>query len=69
MAREKNPSARPADPARRRLLTATPLVGAAALVGTSGEAEAGTQGDPTDPRDTVYRMTEHVRAYYDRARG
>ena len=69
MPREKNPNAKPADPARRRLLSATPLVGAAALVGTGREAEAGVEGDPADPRDTVYRMTEHVRAYYARARG
>ena len=69
MARRKDDSTEPADPARRRLLSATPLAGAAAVVGTGGQAEAGVEGDPTDPRDTVYRMTEHVRAYYARARG
>ena len=59
----------PADPARRRLLKAAPLAGAAALA--SGPAEAGAEehGDPADPRDTVYRVTDHVRAYYARARG
>ncbi len=59
----------PADPARRSLLKAAPFAGAAALMSDPDPAGAESQGDPDDPRDTVYRVTDHVRAYYARARG
>ncbi|HUF57143.1 MAG TPA: hypothetical protein VMM55_11360 [Thermohalobaculum sp.] len=69
MARKSDKSRGPADPARRRLLTAAPLAGAAALASRPALAGEEGQGDAENPRDTVYRVTDHVRAYYARARG
>ena len=69
MAGKEDRSKGPADPARRRLLKAAPLAGAAALASRPDLAEAESHGDPDNPRDTVYRETDHVRAYYARARG
>lgn len=59
---------RPADPARRRLLSAAPLAGAAALAaGRAGADEPDPA--PADPRSVGYRVTDHIAAYYRRARG
>lgn len=69
MAGTRNRSHGPADPARRRLLKAAPLAGAAALASRPDQAGAESHGNPDDPRDTVYRETDHVRTYYARARG
>lgn len=69
MAPRSDESRGPSDPDRRRLLKAAPLVGAAAVASGPAAADAEGQGDPHDPRDTVYRVTDHVRAYYTRARG
>lgn len=60
----------PADPDRRRLLAGAPVAGAAALAaGTGGALVEGREEEPADPREPVYRETDHVRAYYARARG
>ena len=69
MARGSETNRAPADPARRRLLATAPLAGAAVLASRPDAAEAESHGDPDDPRDTVYSVTDHVRVYYERARG
>lgn len=56
----------PANPGRRRLLRAAPLAGAGLAIGA--EPADGAES-PVDPRQPAYRETEHVRAYYQRARG
>ena len=69
MARSTRKDENGVDPIRRRLLAGAPLAGAAALAGGRAAAGEPDEDDRADPRRTVYRETDHVKAYYARARG
>ena len=56
---------------RRRLLTggALTVAASASLIAGRGRAAPAEEAAPSDPRQPTYRMTEHIAAYYRRARG
>lgn len=58
------------DAVRRRLLTggALTVAASAALVAGRGRSEAAEDTAPADPKRPAYRMTDHIAAYYRRAR-
>jgi hypothetical protein len=69
------PDPRAPDAVRRRLLTggALSVAASAALLAGRGRARAMQAGAmqedaPADPRQPAYRMTDHIAAYYRRAR-
>ena len=64
------PDPKAPDAVRRRLLTggALTVAASAALLGGRGRAEAAEEAPPADPRRPAYRMTDHIAAYYKRAR-
>lgn len=60
------------DPARRALLSGGSLTlaaAAAATVASPASPATGEDAEGADPRQPAYRETDHVRAYYARARG
>ena len=60
------------DPVRRGLLTGGAITLAASAVIPGRTAEAATadkEPPPQDPTRLTYRVTEHIAAYYRRARG
>lgn len=68
------PDPKAPDAVRRRLLTggALTVAASAALVASRGRAEAAEEAAAgtaaADPRRPEYRMTDHIAAYYKRAR-
>jgi hypothetical protein len=64
------PDPRAPDAVRRRLLTggALSVAASAALLGGRGRAGVVQEDAPADPRQPAYRMTDHIAAYYRRAR-
>jgi hypothetical protein len=64
------PNPKAPDAVRRALLTggALTVAASAALVAGRGRAEAADEPAPADPRRPAYRMTDHIAAYYKRAR-
>ena len=65
------PDPKAPDAVRRRLLTggALTVAASAALLGGRGRAAAAEDAaTPADPRRPTYRMTDHIAAYYKRAR-
>ncbi len=65
-----NPGPKAPDAARRRLLSggALTVAASAALIAGRGRAVAEEQAQPADPKQPSYRMTDHIAAYYRRAR-
>ena len=64
------PDPKAPDAVRRSLLTggALTVAASAALLAGRGRAEAAEEPAPADPRRPTYRMTDHIAAYYRRAR-
>ncbi|HET7409656.1 MAG TPA: hypothetical protein VFJ13_05605 [Paracoccaceae bacterium] len=58
------------DAVRRSLLTggALTVAASAAALGRAGTAEAATDAEPRDKRRQEYHVTDHIAAYYRRAR-
>ena len=65
-----SPDPKAPDAVRRRLLTggALTVAASAALISGRGHAEVADAASPADPRQPAYRVTEHIAAYYRRAR-
>lgn len=59
------------DEVRRSLLTggALTVAASAAALAQAGSAEAATETEPRDKCSQEYRVTDHIAAYYARARG
>lgn len=66
-----NPDPAAPDATRRRLLTggALTVAASAAVVSRSGADETAPEAEPQDKRNPTYRVTDHIAAYYARARG
>ncbi len=66
-----NPDPAAPDATRRRLLTggALTVAASAAAVARSGAEDAAPEVEPQDRRKLTYRETDHIAAYYARARG
>ncbi len=64
------PDPKAPDTVRRHLLTggALTVAASAALLAGRGRAEAAEAAPPADPRRPTYQMTDHIAAYYRRAR-
>jgi hypothetical protein len=65
-----SPDPKAPDAGRRRLLGggALTVAASAALIAGRGRADADEQPPPADPKQPSYRVTDHIAAYYRRAR-